>query len=184
LEQATLSTDDNLKKELTEKVNAADLMRDRCFIGFQKHLEADKYNDWEAGTGDAAIRLLDIIAKHGSHLHEERHHIQSKLMYDLFEDLRGVQAQKDLEALGLAAWLTQMENYQESFAVVYQDLIELEETESFFTKAEVKAMLAPSFSMLVTGLNYLASVKPESYEKTNKGLESIIMAVVDSQEMV
>ena len=51
LKQAALAIGSSQKQALTDEVNAADRLRDRCFIGFKKMVEAAHYNDWKPQGG-------------------------------------------------------------------------------------------------------------------------------------
>lgn len=180
-QQATLAIGSSHKQELTNQVNEADRKRDRCFIGFRKHIEAEQYHDWDAAVQKAAGNLLDIIQKHGTRLHHEGLTVQSALMTSLFGDLEVDQARADLATLNLTGWVAQLKALQAGFATLFQQRNELESAKDIPTKAEAKAALVQSLSVLLNGLHFLAATQPDVYSATNKLVDETVTRIVTSE---
>lgn len=180
-QQATLAIGSSRKQELTEQVNEADRKRDRGFIGFRKHVEADQYNDWNSNAKQAADNLLNTIQKHGTRLHEEGLTVQSALMTSLFDDLDAEQAQADLKTLGLTKWISELKEMQNEFAALFQQRNELESAKDIPTKADAKANLIQAISVLLNGLDFLANTQPDTYGETSKLVTEIANRIVTSE---
>lgn len=180
-EQATLAIGSSRKQELTEQVNDADRKRDRGFIGFRKHVEADQYNDFNADVKQAADNILDIIQKHGTRLHEEGLTVQSALMTSLFEDLDSDSAKADLDKLNLTNWISELKTMQSEFADLFQQRNELESAKDIPTKVEAKANLVQKVSVLLNGLDFLANTQPDTYAQTSTLVTEIVNRIVTSE---
>lgn len=180
-QQATVAIGSSQKQELTEKVNEADRDRDRGFIGFRKHVEADQYNDWNPAAREAANRLLNIIKKHGVMLYQEGLTVQSALMTSLFEDLAADQAKADLATLNLTEWITQLQIKQTNFTSLFLQRNALESVKDVPTKAEAKDALVQSLKVLLNGLEFLAATQPGTYAATNNLVNGIVNRIVTSE---
>ena len=180
-QQAILAIGSSRKQELTDQVNEADRKRDRGFIGFRKHVEADQYNDWNASAQQAANNLLDIIQKHGTRLHEEGLTVQSALMTSLFEDLEAEQAKTDLATLNLSEWIAQLESMQSEFAELLRQRNALESAKNIPTKADAKADLVQAVSVLLNGLDFLATTQADTYGETSQLVTGAVERIVTSQ---
>ncbi len=180
-QQATLAIGSSRKQELTEQVNEADRRRDRGFIGFRKHVEAEQYNDWNTDARQAANNLLDIIQKHGTRLHEEGLTVQSALMTSLFEDLDTEAAKADLATLNLTDWIEQLKTMQNGFATLFQQRNEIETAKNIPTKANAKVALVQASSVLLNGLDFLAVTQAETYGETGQLVASIVNRIVSSE---
>lgn len=181
VKQAILAIGSSKKQELTEQINDADNWRDRGFIGFRKHLEADQYNDWMPGAKEAANNLLNIVARHGTRLHEEGLTVQPALMTSLFEDLEADQAKADLATLNLTEWIVQLKAFQSEFSVLFQQRNELESAKNIPTKVDAKAELVKSLSVLLNGLDFLANSQAETYGDAAKLVGDIANRIVTSE---
>ena len=180
-QQATLAIGSSYKQELTEKVNEADRKRDRGFIGFRKHVEADLFNDWDLASQEAANNIMLLIQKHGTRLHREGLTVQSALMTSLFADLEAEQAKADVATLGLTQWLSELKDMQSEFTGLFQERNELESAKSIPTKAVAKAGLVKAVSVLLNGLYFLAATQPDTYEETSKLVTEIVNRIVTSE---
>lgn len=178
---ATLAVGSSRKQELTGQINDADRVRDRGFIGFRKHVEADQYNDWNPTVKSAAENILNIIQKHGTRLHEEGLTVQSALMMSLFEDLEADQAKADLTTLNLTGWVDQLKVMQSDFAILFQQRNELETAKDIPTKTDAKAALVQKLSVLFNGLEFLAMTQPDGYAATSELVTSIATRIVTSE---
>lgn len=180
-QQATLSIGSSRKQELTEQVNEADRMRDRGFIGFRKHVEADQFNDWSPKVKEAADRILDIIQQHGTRLHQEGLTVQSALMTSLFEDLDAEAAKADLATLRLTRWIEELKEMQTKFADLFRQRNELESVKDIPTKAAAKDSLVEKISIVLNGLDFLTNTQPDTYADTSKLVTEIINRIVTSE---
>ena len=180
-QQATLAIGSSRKQELTDQVNEADRKRDRGFIGFRKHVEADQYNDFNADVKQAADNILDIIQKHGTRLHEEGLTVQSALMTSLFDDLDTDQAKADLATLNLINWVGELKTMQDEFTTLFQQRNELESAKDIPTKADAKANLVQVVSVLLNGLDFLANTQPDTYKETSTLITEVINRIVTSE---
>ncbi|MEM9339593.1 MAG: DUF6261 family protein [Bacteroidota bacterium] len=180
-QQATLAIGSSRKQELTEQVNEADRMRDRGFIGFRKHVEADQYNDWIPKVKEAADRILDIIQQHGTRLHEEGLTVQSALMTSLFEDLDAEAAKADLATLRLTRWIEELKEMQTNFADLFRQRNELESIKDIPTKAAAKDSLVEKISIVLNGLDFLTNTQPDTYADTSKLVTEIVNRIVTSE---
>ncbi|MEM9337614.1 MAG: DUF6261 family protein [Bacteroidota bacterium] len=180
-QQATLAIGSSRKQELTEQVNEADRMRDRGFIGFRKHVEADQFNDWSPKVKEAADRILDIIQQHGTRLHQEGLTVQSALMTSLFEDLDAEAAKTDLATLRLTRWIEELKEMQNKFADLFRQRNELESVKDIPTKAAAKDSLVEKLSIVLNGLDFLTSTQPDTYADTSKLVTEIVNRIVTSE---
>lgn len=180
-QQATLAIGSSRKQELTAEVNEADQKRDKGFIGFRKHVEADQYNDWKPDVKQAADNIFSIIEKHGTRLYEEGLTVQSALMTSLFDDLEANQAKADLATLNLTDWITQLKTTQKEFTDLYQLRNELEAVKDIPTKAKAKDNLVQAISVLLNGLDFLANTQPDTYAETSTLITEIVNRIVASE---
>lgn len=180
-QQATLAIGSSRKQELTDQVNEADRKRDRGFIGFRKHVEADQYSDWNTDARQAANNLLDIIQTHGTRLHEEGLTVQSALMTSLFDDLDSDQAKADLATLSLTDWIAQLKTMQTEFATLFQQRNEIETAKNIPTKANAKTGLVQALTVLLYGLDFLAATQTDTYGETGQQVTGIVNRIVTSE---
>lgn len=180
--QATLAVGSTNQEELTKNINKADTKRDRIFIGFRQHIEADRYKDWQPDAGAAAENLLEIIARHGNTLYNEGLTVQSALMKSIFEDLDTDQAKADLVTLGMEEWLAQLKTAQSEFQGLYLQRNEMETNKDIPTRSEAKATLTNALTTLFRGLDFLAASQPDIYGETGDRVSEVAKRIVTAEK--
>ena len=182
IRRAKLAIASSRKKELTEEINEADFKRDRAFIGFRKYVEAFQFKDWDRTAQKAAANLIGIIEKHGKSLYREGLTVQSALLASLFAELETESSQADLNALDAEEWLNRLKHLQTEFSSMVQRRDELEAKNDVPTKADAKAELVKTLSVLLSGLDFLTNTQAAKYGETGALINQIAERIVASQQ--
>ena len=151
------------KKQLTEQLAAADDKRDSGFNAIKLFTEG--YIKW---NNDAytpyALKIWDVIKRHGIALDKESYEEQSALMESLFIDLEKVELTEAITVLKQEEVVAYTKQSHVDFAALYQQSLELEAGKEIVTSAtKLKKGTLVTLNSLAGYLNAIINAKPDVY---------------------
>lgn len=151
------------KKQLTEQLAAADDKRDNGFNAIKLFTEGYIKWDIEAYT-PYAIKVWDVIKRHGIALDKESYEEQSALMESLFIDLEKPELTEAITVLKQEELVAYTKQSHADFAALYQQSLELEAGKEIVTSAtKLKKGTLAKLKSVAEYLNVIVNAKPDIY---------------------
>ena len=151
------------KKQLTEELAAADDKRDNGFNALKSFTEG--YIKWGIEAyAPYAIKVWDVIKRHGLALDKESYEEQSALMESLFIDLEKAELTEAITILKQEEIVAYTKQSHIDFAALYQQSLEVEAGKEIVTSAtKLKKGALLKLTNVANYLNAVVNAKPDVY---------------------
>lgn len=152
----------NLKKKMTEEIEASDSKRDGHIAALKLFCRA--FMSWNNGSADAAALIYEVLKRHGLQMAHKNLEEESGLIAALLSDLEATEMQEALAQMNIGGLVVDLKAEQEKFNGLMLASAEAEASKPDLPSAtEIKKSVYDLLVQVVNYLNVMSTANPEAY---------------------
>ncbi|TPN89304.1 DUF6261 family protein [Aquimarina algicola] len=169
------------KENLTDQVFTADMNRDTSYNAIRLHVEAGTKRHRNIQYQEASTRLQQLLNKHGRGINKLPYAEQSTAVKALLQELDTQTAQTDILITGLRGFVTDLDQDQQDFDIVFAKRNTEKAESTAITDKEAIRVLKPEMVNFYTLVNaFYINEQVPGIDTTIEELNVIIDRIVNS----